>query len=59
MLSFPRLERILERITGNTSFYRSPTDMGVNRAGFAITDNRIAEEAAKQEIIRPVLSLPL
>ncbi len=26
--------------------------MGVNRAGFAITDNRIAEEAAKQEIIR-------
>ncbi len=49
---FPVLKRILERITGNTSFYRSPTDMGVNRAAFAITDNRIAEEAAKQEIIR-------
>ena len=26
--------------------------MGVNRAGFAITDDRIAGEAAKQEIIR-------
>ena len=49
---FPVLERILGKITGNESFYKSPTDMGVNRAGFAITDDAMAMEAAKQEIIR-------
>ncbi len=49
---FPVLERILEKITGGTSFYKSPTDMGVNRAGFAIIDNEVMEEAAKLEIIR-------
>ena len=31
---------------------RSPTDMGVNMVGFAITDNDAAIEASKQEIIR-------
>lgn len=50
--AFPVLRRILERITGSEPFYRSPTDMGVNRAGFAITDDEGAREAAKQEIIR-------
>ena len=49
---FPVLKRILEKITGGESFYRSPTDMGVNRAGFAITDDDVTCEAAKQEIIR-------
>ncbi len=49
---FPVLKRILEKITGGESFYRSPTDMGVNQAGFAITDDAVAREAAKQEIIR-------
>lgn len=49
---FPVLKRILEKITGGESFYRSPTDMGVNRAGFAITDDEITQKAAKQEIIR-------
>ncbi len=49
---FPVLKRILERITGGESFYRSPTDMGVNRAGFTITDNDATCEAAKQELIR-------
>ena len=49
---FPVLKRILEKITGKLSFYKSPTDMGVNRAGFAITDNELTKEAAKQEIIR-------
>ncbi|MBM4271342.1 MAG: DUF1846 domain-containing protein [Deltaproteobacteria bacterium] len=49
---FPVLKRILEKITGGESFYRSPTDMGVNRAGFAITDDGVTREAAKQEIIR-------
>jgi len=30
---FPVLKRIIEKITGASSFYKSPTDMGVNRAG--------------------------
>jgi uncharacterized protein (UPF0371 family) len=49
---FPVLRRILEKITGGESLYKSPTDMGVNRAGFAITNDSLAQEAAKQEIIR-------
>jgi len=49
---FPVLKRILGRITGDEPFYKSPTDMGVNRAGFAIKDDDAAREAAKQEIIR-------
>ena len=49
--AFPVLRRILEKITGGIS-YRSPTDMGVNRAGFGITDDEAVREAAKQEIIR-------
>ena len=49
---FPVLKRILEKITGGESFYKSPTDMGVNRCGFAITDDEVVREAAKQEVIR-------
>jgi len=49
---FPILERILKKISGGESFYQSPTDMGVNRAGFAITDDAHVREAAKQEVIR-------
>ena len=49
---FPILRRILEKITGEPSLYKSPTDMSVNRAGFAITDDEIAREAAQQEMIR-------
>ncbi len=49
---FPVLKRILEKIMGGESFYESPTDMGVNRAGFAITADEITKEAAKQETIR-------
>jgi uncharacterized protein (UPF0371 family) len=49
---FPVLKRILEKITGGESFYRSPTDMGVNRAGFAIIEDDKTREAAKQELIR-------
>ncbi len=49
--AFPLLRRILEKITG-TSMYRSPTDMGVNRAGFAIVDDERARDAGKQEILR-------
>lgn len=49
--AFPLLKRMLERITGE-SMYRSPTDMGVNRAGFAIVDDEAAREAGRQEIVR-------
>jgi uncharacterized protein (UPF0371 family) len=49
---FPILKRILKKISGGESFYQSPTDMGVNRAGFAITDETLTREAAKQEVIR-------
>jgi uncharacterized protein (UPF0371 family) len=49
---FPVLKRILEKITEGESFYKSPTDMGLNRAGFAITDDEAAAEASIQEIIR-------
>ena len=50
--AFPVVQRILGRITGNLALYRSPTDMGVNRAGFAIVDDGVAREAACQEVIR-------
>jgi uncharacterized protein (UPF0371 family) len=50
--AFPVLSRILHAITGSTEGYKSPTDMGVNRAGFAITDDEVCREAAIQEIIR-------
>ena len=49
---FPVLKRILEKITGRESIYRSPTEMGVNSAGCAITDDAVVREAAKQELIR-------
>ncbi len=50
--AFPLLKRILEKITGEESVYKSPTDMGVNRAGFGIINDEVVQEAAKQEIIR-------
>jgi len=50
--AFPLLKRILEKISGSTSVYQSPTDMGVNRIGFAIINDDAACDAAKQEIIR-------
>jgi uncharacterized protein (UPF0371 family) len=49
--AFPLLKRILEKIT-EESMYQSPTDMGVNRAGFAIIDDDVAQRAAKREIVR-------
>ncbi|MEG1004599.1 DUF1846 domain-containing protein [Clostridium sp.] len=50
--SFPVLKRIIEKITGEESVYKSPTDMGVNRVGFGITDDEVVKEASRQEIIR-------
>lgn len=54
--SFPILKRILSKIFGTQAgdfpMYNSPTDMGVNRAGFGIVDDALVQEAAKQELIR-------
>jgi uncharacterized protein (UPF0371 family) len=50
--AFPLLRKIIEKITGEESFYKSPTDMGVNRVGFGITDDSVVQEASHQEIIR-------
>ncbi|MBQ9964566.1 MAG: DUF1846 domain-containing protein [Clostridia bacterium] len=50
--AFPIVRTILTRITGNDKFYCSPTDMGVNMAGYAIVDDEVCQEASHQEIIR-------
>lgn len=49
--TFPLLRTIFEKIYG-TSPYKSPTDMGVNMVGFAITNEELARKACKQEVIR-------
>lgn len=48
---FPVLNAIFEKIEG-VSPYKSPTDMGVNMAGYAICDDEATREASKREIIR-------
>ena len=48
---FPVLNAIFEQIMGKSP-YKSPTDMGVNMAGYAICDDSACVEASKQEIIR-------
>lgn len=50
--AFPLVSRILAKIRGGESPYRSPTDMGVNRAGLGIVDDAAVRAAAVQEIIR-------
>lgn len=50
--AFPLLKRIIEKITGTETFYKSPTDMGVNRISAGIINDEICQEASKQEIIR-------
>ncbi len=48
---FPVLNTIFEQIMGKSP-YKSPTDMGVNMAGYAICDDAVCVEASRQEIIR-------
>ena len=48
---FPVLNVMFQRIQG-TSPYKSPTDMGVNMAGFAIVDDEACQEASRMEILR-------
>lgn len=52
---FPVLKSMFEKIYG-TCPYKSPTDMGVNMAGFAIINDKAAIEASKKEIIRRYLN---
>ena len=48
---FPVLQQIFEGIMKECP-YKSPTDMGVNMAGFAICDDEVCRRASQQEIIR-------
>jgi len=48
---FPVLEAMFRKIYGECP-YKSPTDMGVNMAGYAIVDDAVCCEASRQEIIR-------
>lgn len=54
--AFPILKSMLLHIIGkgakNIPVYNSPTDMGVNRAGSGIVNDRVVREAAKEEVIR-------
>jgi uncharacterized protein (UPF0371 family) len=52
---FPVVQKIMQRIMDSSLIYKSPTDMGVNRAGFAIINHEIVQKAAKQELIRRFL----
>jgi len=48
---FPVLNALFEGIYGHNP-YKSPTDMGVNMAGYAIVDDNAVQDAAKQEVLR-------
>ncbi len=48
---FPVLNAMMEEILGESP-YKSPTDMGVNMAGYAIFDDDAVCEASRQEIVR-------
>ena len=48
---FPVLKAMFEKIYGESP-YKSPTDMGVNMAGYCIIDDDVTRAASKQEIIR-------
>ena len=48
---FPVLQSMFEKIMGESP-YKSPTDMGVNMAGYCIFDDKVVRDAAKKEILR-------
>ncbi len=54
--TFPVLSALFERLTGSECPYKSPTDMGVNMAGFCIVDDEVCQEASKREIVRRYLA---
>ena len=50
--TFPVLSALFQRLTGGECPYKSPTDMGVNMAGFCIVDDAVCQEASRREIVR-------
>ncbi len=54
--TFPVLSALFQRLTGGECPYKSPTDMGVNMAGFCIVDDAVCQEASRREIVRRYLS---
>ena len=48
---FPVLNAMMQKIMGKSP-YKSPTDMGVNMAGYCIFDEEAVEFACRQEILR-------
>ena len=48
---FPVLSAMLTKVMGSSP-YKSPTDMGVNMAGYCIVDDEVCRKASEQEIIR-------
>ena len=48
---FPVLNAIFQKIMGESP-YKSPTDMGVNMAGYCIYDDDAVSRASEQEVIR-------
>jgi len=53
--NFDIMKTLIKTIAGEddkVTKYKSPTDMGVNMAGFAIKNDKVVKEAAKQEVIR-------
>ena len=53
--TFPVVKAMLDAIYGESP-YKSPTEMGVNMVGYAISDENVAIEASKKEIIRRYLN---
>lgn len=49
---FPVLNKIIEKITGRESAFKSPTDMGVNKVADGIIDDEVVKKASIEEIIR-------
>ena len=49
---YPVLNAIFEGIYGENTYYKSPTDMGVNMVGNCIIDDEACCDASKMEIIR-------
>ena len=49
--AFPVVRALMKKILGE-SLYQSPTDMGVNMVGFAITDDEACSDASRMEIVR-------
>ena len=54
--TFPVLSALFKRLYGGDCPYSSPTDMGVNMAGFCIVDDEACQEASRREIVRRYLA---